>query len=177
MQTLIRFLDSFSEWTGRFVAWFTLLMVVITFLIVILRYVFDIGWIAMQESVTYLHAMMFLLGAAYTLKHDGHVRVDIFYHRMSDRRKALVDMLGSALLLLPVCLFILLDSWDYVSDAWLYREGSNEPGGLPWVYWLKTSLLVMPVLLLLQGLAQFLKALLLFKGEAFPAAGPGNREV
>ena len=159
MEKLVRFLDGISEWTGRAIAWFTLMMVLVTFAVVILRYLFDTGWIAMQESVTYLHAMVFLLGAAYTLHHQAHVRVDIFYHRFGPRGRALVDLLGTLFLLLPVCGFILFSSWDYVLDSWAYRETSSEPGGLPWVYLLKSLLLLMPLLLSLQGLAELLRAI------------------
>ncbi len=177
MEKISRFCDSVSEWTGRGIAWLTLLMVIITFAVVVLRYLFDIGWIAMQESVTYLHAMVFLLGAAYTLKHEGHVRVDIFYHRFGPRGKALVDMLGTLFLLLPVCLFILFASWDYVADSWAYRETSSEPGGLPWVYLLKTTLLLMPLLLVLQGISQLLRALLVLSGRYTPESAPEHHEV
>jgi TRAP-type mannitol/chloroaromatic compound transport system permease small subunit len=152
-------LSKLAEKTGQLIAWATLLMVLITFSIVLLRYGFDSGWIAMQESVTYLHALVFMLGAAYTLKHNGHVRVDIFYHKFGPRGRAWVDLLGSLLLLMPVCIFIFWASWEYVADAWTVKEGSPEAGGLPGVYLLKSLLLLMPALLLLQGLAQFLNAL------------------
>ncbi len=177
MEKISRFLDSISEWTGRGIAWLTLLMVIITFAVVVLRYLFDTGWIAMQESVTYLHAMVFLLGAAYTLRHEGHVRVDIFYHRFGPRGKALVDLFGTLLLLLPVCLFILFISWDYVADSWAYRETSSEPGGLPWVYLLKTTLLLMPLLLVLQGISQLLRAVLTLTGRHVPESAPEHHEV
>jgi TRAP-type mannitol/chloroaromatic compound transport system permease small subunit len=170
MQTITRLLDALNEWIGRAVAWLTLGMVLVTFAVVVLRYGFDTGWIAMQESVTYMHAVVFMLGAAYTLKHNGHVRVDIFYHRMSARGQALVNMLGDLLLLLPVCIYILLSSWDYVAVSWSYRETSNEPGGLPWVYLLKTSLLLMPALLILQAFSGFLSALLVYTGRLPPLA-------
>ncbi|MCW9024194.1 MAG: TRAP transporter small permease subunit [Gammaproteobacteria bacterium] len=152
-------LSRLAEKTGQLIAWATLLMVLITFAIVLLRYGFDSGWIAMQESVTYLHALVFMLGAAYTLKNNGHVRVDIFYQKFGPRGRAWVDLLGSLLLLMPVCLFIFWASWNYVADAWAVQEGSPEAGGLPGVYLLKSLLLFMPALLLLQGLAQFLSAL------------------
>jgi TRAP-type mannitol/chloroaromatic compound transport system permease small subunit len=121
-------IDTFSEWIGRTVAWLTLLMVLITFLVVILRYAFSTGWIAMQESITYLYALVFLLGSAYTLKHDGHVRVDIFYRTMHPKTKALVNLCGTLLLLLPTCVFFFWVSWDYVADSWSVRESSREAG-------------------------------------------------
>ena len=164
MQHFSEKLESISEWCGRGIAWLTLLMVIVTFLVVILRYLFDIGWIAMQESITYMHAMVFLVGASYTLKHNGHVRVDIFYRKMSVRKQAWVDLLGSLFLLLPVCLFIFWSSWEYVRTSWHYLEGSPEAGGLNAVYLLKTLLLLMPALMILQGTAQFLQNLLKLRG-------------
>ena len=163
MQDLIQKIEKINDKIGHFIAWFTLFIVFITFIVVVLRYVFDIGSIALQESTTYLHAFVFMLGAAYTLKHDGHVRVDIFYRKMSSTKKAWVDLTGTLFLLFPVCLFILFSSWDYVFTSWTLLEESGEAGGLAYVYILKTSLLIMPVLLMLQGTAIVLKNLLLIK--------------
>lgn len=156
-------LERFSEWTGRSIAWLTLGMVVITFGIVILRYVFSVGWIWLQESVSYLHAMVFMLGAAYTFKHDGHVRVDIFYRHFTGRQRAWVDFGGNLLLVLPVCAFIFLNSWDVVFDSWSRLEGSEETGGLDLVYVVKTLMLLMPVLLAVQAVANMLRCLLLLR--------------
>jgi TRAP-type mannitol/chloroaromatic compound transport system permease small subunit len=141
---------------GQLAAWLALLLVLVTFAVVVLRYLFATGSIAMQESILYLHASLFLLGAAYTLKRDGHVRVDIFYRDFSPRRKALVDLLGTLLLLLPVCGFLLWVSLDYVASAWSLREASPETGGLPFVYLLKTLIPVAAGLLIVQGLSQAL---------------------
>jgi len=165
MEKLIHGLENISEWTGRATAWLTLLMVMTTFIVVVLRYAFNTGWIALQESITYMHAFVFLLGAAYTLKHEDHVRVDIFYRKLSSRGRALVDLLGVLLLLLPVALFITVASWDYVLDSWGLLEGSPEAGGLPLVYILKTAMLLMTALLLLQGIAMLLRAWLHLRQE------------
>jgi len=154
-------IDALNEYIGRAVAWFTLAMVFLTFTIVVLRYLFNLGWIAMQESVTYLHAMVFMLGAAYTLKHDGHVRVDIFYSKLGPRGRAWVDLAGAILLLLPVAGFILLISWGYVSSSWSLLEGSREQGGLPGVFLLKSAIPALSILLLLQGLSQAIHSLLI----------------
>lgn len=165
-QTLACRLDGVAEWVGRAISWATLLMVAIAFLVVVLRYAFDLGWIAMQESVTYLHATMFMLGAAYTLKRDGHVRVDILYQRWSRRGQALIDLLGATLLLLPTCAFIAWSSWDYVIGSWAIREASREVGGIPGVFVLKTLMLLMPLFLLLQGVASILRNGLILLGVA-----------
>jgi TRAP-type mannitol/chloroaromatic compound transport system permease small subunit len=152
-------LDRFADRTGRSVAWLALALVAVTFSVVVLRYLFEIGSIALQESILYLHASLFLLGAAYTLKVNGHVRVDIFYRHLSPRGRALVDLLGALLLLLPVCGFLLWISWDYVATAWSLREGSRETGGLPYVYLLKTLIPLASGLLILQGISQALHSL------------------
>jgi len=151
------FLEKLILYSGQAISWLTLLMVLITFMIVVLRYVFDTGWIAMQESVNYLHAINFMMGAAYTLQKQKHVRVDIFYQRFSEKQKAMVDLLGTLLLLLPVSAFIIWVSWDYVSASWAMRESSGEAGGLPWLYLLKSLLLLMPLLMIIQGTAWILK--------------------
>jgi TRAP-type mannitol/chloroaromatic compound transport system permease small subunit len=146
-------IDQLNEWTGRLMAWLTLAMVIVTFSVVVLRYLFDLGSIALQESITTMHALVFMLGAAYTLRHEGHVRVDIFYRRFGERGRAWVDLLGVLLLLLPVTLFIIWISWEYVAASWSLLEGSRETGGLPGVYLLKSVIPLMALLLLLQGVA------------------------
>lgn len=166
LERIAGFIDGLNEWTGRLIAWLTLAMVLITCTVVVLRYVFDLGWIAMQESVTYLHALVFMLGAAYTLKHDGHVRVDILYRKLSPRGQAWVDLLGALLLLLPVCGFIFWVSWDYVAASWSLLEGSRDAGGLPLVYLLKSAIPAMAALLILQGIAQALRNLLVILGHS-----------
>lgn len=172
LERIAAVIDALSEWTGRLIAWLTLAMVLVTFTVVVLRYAFNLGWIALQESITYLHALVFMLGAAYTLRHDGHVRVDIFYRRLSPRGQAWIDLLGSLLLLLPVCAFILWISWDYVAVSWSLREGSRDAGGLPLVYLLKSVIPLMALLLLFQGLGQALRSLLVLLGH--PAEAPAH---
>lgn len=157
-------IDAISEWTGRGVAWLTLVMVLVQFVVVMLRYVLDWNRIYIQESVVYIHAVIFLVGAAYTLKHEGHVRVDIFYREMSPRAKAWVNLFGTLFLLLPTCGFIFWVSWDYVSSSWSIFEGSREAGGLPGVFMLKSVILVMAGMVVLQGIAEVLRNLLILRG-------------
>lgn len=133
-------------------------MVLVTFIVVLLRYLFASGSIALQESITFMHAMVFMLGAAYTLRHEGHVRVDIFYRKFGPRGRAWVDLLGVLFLLLPVTLFITWISWEYVASSWSLLEGSREPGGLPGVFLLKSVIPLMALLLVLQGVAMGLQA-------------------
>ena len=156
LTSVINKLQSINEYTGRLISWLSLLMVLITFCIVVLRYGFNIGWIGMQESVMYLYATSFLLGIAYTYKHQGHVRVDIFYTKMSCKSKAWVNLFGILLLLLPVTFFIFYTSWGYVMDSWSVLEESGDAGGLTFVYLLKTNILLMPLLLTIEAIAQLL---------------------
>ena len=164
-------IDGFSVWVGHAVAWLTLAMVLVTFVVVVLRYFFDAGWIWLQELTVWMHAMVFLLGAAYTLKAGDHVRVDVFYRRMSARGRAWVDLAGVLLLLLPFCGFLMWTAAGYVGDAWLRNEGSREAGGLPYPFvpLLKSAMLAMAVMLALQGLSQLLGAALRLAGHAPPA--------
>ena len=156
MHKIATSLEMVADISGKSIAWLTLLMVFTTFIIVVLRYGFELGWIALQESVVYMHALVFLIGIPFTLKYDGHVRVDIFYGKKSDRYKAWVNLLGSLFLLIPVALFIAWISWDYVMASWEMSEESGEAGGLPGVYLLKSSIILMTVLLLIQGISQVL---------------------
>ena len=139
------------------VSWFTLFMVLLTFLIVLLRYGFNLGWIALQESVMYLHAGVFLLASANTLKLNEHVRVDILYRRMSAKKRAAVDFLGTLLLMIPVNLVILAFSWDYVTESWRLMESSQEAGGLPLVFVLKSFILIFAFTMLLQAIAELIR--------------------
>lgn len=153
-------LEAVSRVVGRAASWLTLAMVLVTLVIVVLRYAFDIGYIWLQESLTWMHAVVFMLGAAYTLAEDEHVRVDVFYRDMSERRRALVNVLGVVLFLFPLCAFFAVESLDYVGRAWSIREVSRDAGGLPYpaVPLLKSVLLVMPVAVAVQGLALLLKS-------------------
>lgn len=153
----IFFVDSLNQSIAKIIAWFTLVMVFLTLLIVVLRYGFSLGWIALQESVMYLHACAFMLGAAYTFQVNEHVRVDIFYRNFSKRKQAWVEVFGGLFLLLPVNLFIGIASWNYVANSWQLFESSGEAGGLPFVYLLKSLIILLVILLVLQGLAEVIR--------------------
>jgi TRAP-type mannitol/chloroaromatic compound transport system permease small subunit len=152
-------LEKLVSITGKVVAWLTLVMVLLTFAIVVLRYGFNLGWIWMQESVTYMHAMVFMLAAAWTLQDEGHVRVDIFYRDRSAKHQAWVNFAGTIVFLIPVCVFLVLIGWDYVSSSWRLFEGSREAGGLPLVYLLKSLIILLPALLLVQAVPNLFKSL------------------
>jgi TRAP-type mannitol/chloroaromatic compound transport system permease small subunit len=166
MKNLIRLIDTLNESLGRWISWLALAMVLVMGLIVVLRYAFQVGSIALQESVMYLNALIFTFGAAYTLKQQGHVRVDVFYNRLSPRARGLIDLLGTGIFLSLTAGFIIWASWDYVAVSWRIREGSAESSGLPYVYLLKASLLVLPLLLIIQGIAEAMKSLQQILGTA-----------
>jgi TRAP-type mannitol/chloroaromatic compound transport system permease small subunit len=157
---LVAAIDRFSALTGRITAWLALVMVLVTCIVVVLRYVFDLGFIWLQESVTWMHAVVFMLGAAYALQRDEHVRVDVFYRAFDDRRRAIVDVLGVLFFLLPLCFYIGWSAWDFVTVSWKIGEASRESGGLPYpmVPLLKSVLILMPAMLILQGTALFLRS-------------------
>lgn len=148
-------LDRFSSQLGKASAWLTLFMVLVTFVVVVLRYVFDVGLIWLQESVVWMHGFVFMVGAAYTLQQEEHVRVDIFYREMSPKGRAWIDLLGVAVFLLPLCALLGWKAFDYVALSWRLQEASRESGGLPYplIPLLKSILIVMPVMVGLQGIA------------------------
>jgi TRAP-type mannitol/chloroaromatic compound transport system permease small subunit len=159
--------DRISDITGRIIAWLTLAMVLITTVIVVMRKLFDAGFIWMQESVTWMHAAVFMLGAAYTLLHEDHVRVDIFYSKMSDKRRAVVDLAGVVLFLLPLCGFLALKAYDFAAVSWSIHETTREPGGLPYpaIPLMKSIVIVMPVAVALQGVSMMMRALAALRGK------------
>jgi len=154
-------LDRLSTVLGKMAAWLTLVMVFVTFVIVVMRYAFDAGLIWLQETVIWMHAFVFMVGAAYTLQKDEHVRVDIFYRKMSSRGRALVDLLGVLIFLLPLCVFLGWKAFDFVALSFRMHEASRESGGLPYplIPLLKSILLVMPITVGLQGIAMMLQCL------------------
>jgi TRAP-type mannitol/chloroaromatic compound transport system permease small subunit len=161
-------LDRVSSVMGRFTAWLTLVMVVVTFVIVIMRYVFDAGLIWLQESVIWMHAAVFMIGAAYTLLHEDHVRVDIFYRDMSDVNRAWVNLIGVLIFLFPLCGYLAYASFDFAAVSWSIRESSREPGGLPYplIPILKSIVVLMPVAVALQGVSLILRSIAKLRGAS-----------
>jgi len=161
-------IDRSTRNIGRSCAWLVLSMVLVTFVIVVLRYAFDSGWIWLQESVIWMHAAVFMLAAAYTLARDEHVRVDIFYRHFDRRKKALVDAIGTLIFLVPVSVFFIWSSWEYVSVSWQIRETSVEAGGLifPLLPVMKAFIPVMSGLLLLQAISLLHKAWAIFFSDS-----------
>lgn len=165
LNTIAEKIDLLSDITGRLVSGLTILMAIVTCIVVAARYAFNLGSVGLQESVMYMHGAVFMLGIAFTLKENAHVRVDVFYERFSRRAKALVDLAGTLFLLMPVAAFIGLSSLDYVALAWSLKESSGQPGGLPGVYLLKTLIPAMAAALALQGLAEIMRNALVLAGR------------
>ena len=170
MRRFVEFIDALSDFSGRAVAWLTLLMVLVTFLVVVLRYWFDLGWIWLQEGVTWMHAAVFLLGGAYTLRHEEHVRVDVFYRKRDARGRAWVDVFGALCFLLPMCLFLLWSSLDYVGASWQLNEASREAGGLPYplVPLMKSLMPLAMLFLTVQGVADLVRNVAILRGRPLP---------
>jgi TRAP-type mannitol/chloroaromatic compound transport system permease small subunit len=165
------FIDSLTTAIGRAVAWLALAIVLVQFGLVVARYVFGLGSIWLTESVTYGSAIMFMLAAAWTLRADGHVRVDVFYAHAQRRTQAIVDLTGALLLLLPFALVLIWFSVPYAARSWAIMERSQETSGLPLVYALKTVIPLFAALMALQGIAQAMRA----AAVLFPAAGRRRR--
>lgn len=158
-------LDALSTAVGVAVSWLTGAMVLLTFVIVALRYLFDTGFIWMQESVTWMHAAVFMLGAAYALRSGDHVRVDVFYKRLPPRRRGWIDLLGTLLCLLPLCGYVFFESLPYVQQSWEIGERSREASGLPGLYLLKSLIPLTAALLALQGVSDIVRALRRIRGD------------
>ena len=156
-KTTENILNLFPLFFGNISSWLILLMIFLSSMIVILRYVFEIGVVAMQELLVYSHGMLFLFYAALAFKDDAHVRVDIFYRELSDKRKRMINIFGNLFFLQPFAWVILIFSVEYVYFAWSINEISPEPGGLPFVYLFKTSLIIFPILLILQSFSDLIK--------------------
>jgi TRAP-type mannitol/chloroaromatic compound transport system permease small subunit len=164
-------IDRLTAAVGRAVTWCLLAMVLVQVTVVLMRYVFGVGSIWLGEAIVYAHATLFMAAAAWTLQHGGHVRVDIFYADASPRARAIVDLVGALLLLLPFCAVLAWFSWPYVARSWAILERSREASGLPLVFLLKTLIPLFALLLGLQGIAQAVRAWLTLAGHA--PAGPG----
>lgn len=156
-----QFIDCFSEWSGRAIAWLVLGLVLLISYDVAMRYLFQLGSTALQELEWHIFALIFLLGAAYTLKHDGHVRVDVFYHAkwMTPKARAWINLLGTLFFLIPFCVLIIYSSWPFVMNSYDIGEGSPDPGGLPYRFLLKAAIPLGFALVALQGISMMIRSL------------------
>ncbi len=166
--TLLKILDpiatlieKISEGAGRLSGWLVVALVLLVCYDVTMRYLFQAGSVALQELEWHIFALIFLLGAAYTLKYDEHVRVDVFYQArwMNPKRRAVVDLFGCLFMLLPFCWLMIYSSLPFVSQAYGWGEASPDPGGLPYRWLLKAMIPIGFVLLALQGVAMIIHCL------------------
>lgn len=158
--TIVSLIERFSESIGKATAWLSIILVLLVCYDVVGRYLFNTSSVAIQELEWHIFAVMFLFGATYTLKHDKHVRVDIFYSRLSNRNKAVINLLGIILFLIPFCSIVFVTSLEFVFNSFKVLESSPDPGGLPARYLLKAVLPLSFLFLLLQGMALGLKSVL-----------------
>lgn len=171
MKALYKAIDGLNDRIGRFVAWFTVLMVLIQFALVVMRYIFSaadflfLSTLWWQEAIVYLHGALIMAAAGYTFLHNGHVRVDIFYRVASQRSQDWTDLIGSAVFLLPVCYLIAWSAWPNVTLSWRNLEGSTETSGIPYKYLLKSTVLLLAALLALQAVSTMIKAALRLMDE------------
>lgn len=165
LKHLANAIDASNDWIGRAIAWLTLGMVLTEFTVVLSRYVFGLGSTLMQESIVYMHATVFLMCAGYALVYNGHVRCDIFYAVATPRKKAIIDLVGTFLFLIPMCILIGWMAWPYVRASWAVMEVSQEGRlGIPAVFLLKTLILVFAGLLAVQAVSLVLQSALLLAG-------------
>lgn len=174
VQRVIDAIEWLTHKVGMAAAWLTSALVLIICFDVFNRYLLNKSFVAVQELEWHIFAVIFLMGAAYTLKQDAHVRVDVFYAKASPRTQALIDLIGSLVLLVPFCLLIIWSSKAFVLSSYAIGETSPDPGGLPARYLLKATLPLGFFLVLLQGVAMALKSLLRLLGHASQADGEAN---
>jgi len=157
MNKLSRIIDSSNEKIGVITSYLIIPLILITFFVAFMRYILDFGSIALQEIIIYLHALIFMLGAAYTLKNNMHVRIDIFYSKFSKNKKNKVNFYGTLFFLIPTCVLIFFTSYNYVLSSILLLESSKEAGGLSTIYILKSYIILLSFSLLLQGFSELIK--------------------
>ena len=161
LQSYIRFADAINENVGKAAAWLTTVLVIVVCLHVFMRYFLDTNPAWITELEWHIFALIFLFGAGYAFKHDKHVRVDLFYAKFTKRDKALVNLVGTLLFLIPWCILIIIYSYQYALTSFTINEGSPDPGGLPARYLIKFSITIGIAFLLLQAVATLFRSILI----------------
>ncbi len=164
LEKFVNFIDNLNDKIGYLVGWITTIMVLLVFYDTFMRYVFHKGNVALQELEWHLFAVVFLLGAAYTLKEGGHVRVDIIYLKLSRKTKAWIDLFGTFVFLIPFSIMVIISAKGFILNSWSVREVSPDPGGLPARYILKAMIPLGFSLLLVQGLSEACKSFMVIMG-------------
>jgi len=164
LERFVCFVDGLSDKIGRLVGWLTTLMVLVVFYDTVMRYAFNKGNVALQELEWHLFAIVFLIGAAYTLKEEGHVRVDIIFVNLSEKTRAWIDFLGVFIFLIPFCVAVILSTQGFILNSWAVKEISPDPGGLPARYLLKAMIPLGFFLLIVQGFSEAAKKFMVITG-------------
>ena len=165
LNSLSRWIDVLNERIGQVVAWVTLGLVLVVFVDVVMRYLFNTSFVFTQELEWHLFGFIFLIGAGYTLLHDGHVRVDIIYQRLGPKGRAWINLIGVIFFLIPGCIMVIITSWKFMYNSWSIMEGSPDPGGIPFRFLLKGTITVGFVLITLQGLSLGIHSLMQLLGR------------
>lgn len=166
LKRLARLIDSVNEFVGNLIAWVTLLIVLVVFVDVVMRYALNISFVFTQELEWHLFSAVFLLGAGYTLLHDGHVRVDIIYQAVSEKTRAWINLIGVIFFLIPGCYLIIYTSYNFTYESWSTLEGSGDPGGIPYRFLIKSAIPIGFGLLLIQGFSLGIKSFLILCGQS-----------
>ena len=164
LKAITRWIDALNQLVGRGVAWVTLGLFLVVFVDVVMRYLFNVSFVFTQELEWHLFGFIFLIGAGYTLLHDGHVRVDIIYQRLGLKGRAWINLIGVIFFLIPGCLMVISTSWKFAANAFMMMEGSPDPGGIPFRFIIKGCIPVGFTLLLLQGFSMGLHSLMQILG-------------
>lgn len=165
LKMLCRAIDTVNEWVGRGTAWVTLLLVLVVFVDVVMRYLFNTSFVFTQELEWHLFSFIFLIGAGYTLLHDGHVRVDIIYQGLRPKPKAWVNLIGVIFFCIPGCFMVVDTSLEFVRSSWDVLEGSPDPGGVPFRFIIKSAIPIGFSLLLAQGVSLGINSFLVVIGK------------
>ena len=162
---LCKIIDTANEWAGKVASWAAFIVVIVVFVDVVMRYAFNISFVFTQELEWHMFGFIFLIGAGATLLKDGHVRVDIFYQRMSDKNQAWVNLMGVLFFLLPGCYMIIATSLNFVYNSWAILEGSPDPGGIPYRFIIKSCIPIGFALVTAQGIALGIRSLFTVMGK------------
>jgi TRAP-type mannitol/chloroaromatic compound transport system permease small subunit len=164
LKSICAWIDAVNDWVGRAVSWTTLLLVLVTFIDVVMRYFFNTSYVFTQELEWHVFAFIFLMGAGYTLKNEGHVRVEVFYGKLSPKGRAWVNLIGVLFFLIPSCLVFIKTSIPFVMNSFHVMEGSPDPGGIPLRFLIKSCIPIGYTLILLQGISLGINSLLKLTG-------------
>ncbi|MBB3065998.1 TRAP transporter small permease subunit [Limibacillus halophilus] len=170
-------IDTVNDWLGRCISWLVPILVLNTCVVAILRYVFDLGWVWLQEMYVWTHGSIIMMAMGHTLLHKAHVRVDIIYEGLSERKKALTDLLGVLFFLLPMVGVVFWFAYPYVNLSINRLEGSPEAGGLPGLFLLKSTMLPFCASLGAQGISMACRSLIVLTGGDAGCTSQSQEEI